>query len=149
MTTAQLPDTWFSRDLPVLVQAVRHFDATIQPLAAATVADRLGWPVERVAAAVRALARDGYVQDLPDFDSEGGREMAGVSAQAYREVGAWPSAETMADRLLAALQTAVDNAPDDEARSRGRRVLDAVRAAGPGFLRDVGSGVITNLITSA
>src|SRR3712207_5197422 len=53
-----LPDTWFSRDLPVLIEAVRHFDTTTQPLAAATVADSLGWPVEKVRSEERRVGKE-------------------------------------------------------------------------------------------
>lgn len=144
-----LPDTWFSRDLPVLIEAVRHFDGTHQPLQAAAVAERLGWPVETVTAAVRALARGDYVQEMElALGTAGGDYIAGVSAQAYRAAGAWPNVDTMADRLHAALQAAVDNAPDAEARSRARRALEAVCSAGRDFMVDVASGVVTGQITA-
>ncbi len=120
-----LPDTWFSRDLPVLIEAVRHFDASSQPLAAATVADRLGWEADKVTAAVRALARGGYVEELGvGLGTAGGDYLARVSADAYRATGAWPSVDTMTDRILAALQQAVDQAPEGEAKSRARRALE-------------------------
>ncbi len=54
-----LPDTRFSRDRSVLIEAVRHFDTITRPLAANMVAERVGWEAETVSAAIRALARGG------------------------------------------------------------------------------------------
>jgi hypothetical protein len=143
-----LPDTWFSRDLPVLVEAVRHFDAVNQPLSADTVAETLGWDVETVMAAVRALDRGGLVQDMVGGGAPGAW-IGAVSADAYRAAGAWPSPDTAADRLLAALQAAVDKAPEgSEAKTRARRILDGVVAAGRDFAVDVASGVVTGQITT-
>lgn len=140
------PDTWFSRDLAVLVEAVRHFDTIDQPLAANTVAENLGWEAETVSAAIRALARGGYVTEARTMARGGGMIMQ-VSAEAYREAGAWPNAETLADRLLTAMQQAIDQAPAGEAKSRARRAMEAVRSAGRDFIVDVASGVTTGTIT--
>jgi hypothetical protein len=144
-----LPDTWFSRDLPVLIEAVRHFDASRQPLAATTVAERLTWETDRVTAAMRALSRGGYVEELGvGLGTAGGDYIARVSADAYRATGAWPSVDTMTDRILAALQQAVDQAPEGEAKGRARRALEAFRSAGRDFLVDVASGIVSGTITS-
>ena len=124
-----LPDTWHSRDLPVLVEAVRHFDAVNQPLSADTLAETLGWDVEAVMAAVRALDRGGYVTTMRGAEAPESW-VGAVSADAYRAAGAWPSPDTAADRLLAALQAAVDKAPEgSEAKTRARRLLDGLLAA--------------------
>jgi hypothetical protein len=140
----------------VLIEAVRHFDAArdpgafIPPLAAVTVAEHLGREVEDVMAAVRALARGGYVEEMrASMSSKAGSRIKQVSAEAYRAVGAWPSPDTAADRLLAALQAAVDNAPEGEAKNRARRILDGFRAAGRDFLVDVASGVVTGQISGS
>ncbi|MCZ2850002.1 hypothetical protein [Modestobacter sp. VKM Ac-2978] len=144
-----MPDRWFSRDLPVLVEAVRHFDTYTDPLAADTVAERLGWDVEEVMAAVRALSRGGYVKEQrATMASRPGDTIKNVSPEAYREAGAWPSPDTAADRLLAALQAAVDKAPEGEAKNRARRILDGVVAAGRDFAVDVAGGVVTGQITT-
>jgi hypothetical protein len=143
-----LPDTWFSRELPVLVEVVRHFDSTHQPLAATAIAQDLGWEVETVTAGVRALIRGGYVEELGIDMGPGGAWIGQVSGQAYREVGAWPSVETAADRLLAALEAAVENAPEGEPKSRAKRIRDGFLAAGRDFAVDVASGVLTGQITT-
>jgi hypothetical protein len=78
-----------------------------------------------------------------------GSWIGAVSADAYREAGAWPSPDAAAGRLLAALQAAVDQAPDGEATSRARRALEAVRSAGRDFLVDVASGVVTGQISGS
>jgi hypothetical protein len=143
-----LPDTWFSRDLPVLIEAVRHFDGTNQPLAATTIAADLGWQVEKVTAAVRALVRGGYVEELGISMGPGGEWIGQVAGEAYREVGAWPSVDTAADRLLAALDAAVENAPEGEPKSRAKRIRDGFLSAGRDFAVDVASGVLTGQITT-
>lgn len=143
-----LPDTWFSRELPVLVEVVRHFDAVNQPLSADTVAETLCWDVETVMAAVRALDRGGLVRDMVGGGAPGAW-IGAVSADAYRATGAWPTPDTAADRLLAALQAAVDKAPEgSEAKTRARRILNGVVAAGRDFAVDVASGVVTGQITT-
>ncbi len=145
-----LPDTWFSRELPVLVEAVRHFDLSTETLTAADVAGTLGWDEETVRAAVRALVRGGYVREQrATMASLPGDTIEQVSAEAYRAAGAWPNVETVADRLLAALQKAVDQAPEGEAKSRARRALDAFLAAGRDFAVDVASGVATGAISGS
>jgi hypothetical protein len=143
-----LPDSWFSRDLPVLIKVVRHFDVTHQPLAATTIAEELGWEVDKVTAAVRALIRGGYVAELGIDAGPGGEWIGQVSGQAYREVGAWPSVDAAADRLLAALDAAVERAPEGEPKSRAKRIRDGFLAAGRDFAVDVASGVLTGQITS-
>ncbi|MBM7804967.1 DNA-binding GntR family transcriptional regulator [Geodermatophilus bullaregiensis] len=147
---ALLPDAWFSRDLPVLVEAVRHFDTSTQALTASSIAERMGWDVETVRASVRALARGGYVvEQRASMSSLPGGSIKQVSAEAYREAGAWPTAEAVADRLLAALQKAVDQAPEGEAKGKARRALDAFLAAGRDFAVDVASGVATGAISGS
>jgi hypothetical protein len=144
---ALLPDSWFRRDLPVLIEAVRHFDASSQPLPATAVAELLGWDVPTVQSAVRALARGGYVEELGiGLGSAGGDYIARVSADAYREAGAWPSPDNAADRLLAALQAAVEKASEGEPKNRARRILDGFVAAGRDFAVDVAAGVVTGQI---
>ena len=90
-----------------------------------------------------------YMQDAPDLDSLGGNCITTVSEQAHREAGAWPNVDSVADRILTALQAAVDNAPEGEPRSRAKRALEAFGAAGRDFLVDVASGVTTGAVTSA
>jgi hypothetical protein len=143
-----LPDSWFSRELPVLIEVVRHFDSTHQPLAATVIANDLGWEVEKVKAGVRALIRGRYVEELGIDMGQGGEWIGQVSADAYRVTGAWPSADTAADRLLAALDAAVERAPEGEPKSRAKRIRDGFLAAGRDFAVDVASGVLTGQITT-
>jgi hypothetical protein len=75
-----------------------------------------------------------------------GRFRTDIAAKGQREVGQWPSPDTAADRLLATLETAVEKAPTEEAKSRAKRALEAVRGAGRDFLVDVASGVVTGQI---
>ena len=57
-------------------------------------------------------------------------------------MGAWPSPEQLVDRLLYARADAAGNAHSDEERSRARRALDALRAAGRDVLVNATGGAL-------
>lgn len=89
--------------------------------------------------------RDATFQPTLSGAEAPGSWVGAVSANA----GAWPSPDTAADRLLAALQAAVDKAPEgSKAKTRARRLLDGFLAAGRDFAVDVASGVVTGQITT-
>jgi hypothetical protein len=58
-------------------------------------------------------------------------------------VGLWPTPDTAADRLLAALGQAADRATDPEQKTRLRRTAELLRDAG----RDITVGVATAVLT--
>ncbi len=64
----------------------------------------------------------------------------GVTDEARRAVGQWPTAERIVDRLVQGLLDAADQEPDEQKRSRLRAVAEGLR----GFARDVAVGVISN-----
>lgn len=140
-----LDDVWTSRDFPVLLEAARLIEAGAsyvfeQPLAAATGLDR-----DQVIRAIVTLQRGGYVEARLNRgdDRVTSATIVDISPQGMREVGLWPSPETGAERLLAALDTLVEQAPNEAERSRWRKIRDGVAGAGRDVLISIAATVIT------
>jgi hypothetical protein len=127
-----VPDVWFTRDLPVLRAIARLVD---EPKHGGNpylgqVVPASGLPKQEVAAAARALADAGYVQVLTTYSGEIVR-FTGVSAEARRLAGLWPTPQGEWDRLLEQLAARAENAPTDVERARWRAFADAAAAVGP------------------
>jgi hypothetical protein len=134
--------TWESRDLPILDAIVRHFEESDDPYPPGipteeTFAEVTGRDVREVRKAVQNL-RQSYlvVQDGGLGDSM----IMGVTDEARRAVGLWPTPEGIVDRLVQGLLDAADQEPDEHKRSRLRAVAEGLG----GFARDVAVGVISN-----
>lgn len=112
-----------------------------------------GFEDATVQKALQALAdEDPPFFDFSDASSMAGRFIAAVAnptGHARRTVGAWPTAESLADRLVSALTQAADNEPDEEKRgwlkktalwlgSAGRDI--AVDIAGTALAKSTGAG---------
>jgi hypothetical protein len=139
--------TWETRDLPVLEAIVRLYDEGNQAVEARELTERTGFDYETVQQALWALA---YEQppffDPIDTSTFGARDMAAVrsvSGHARRTVGAWPTPEGLADRIIAALNEAADNEPDEVKKGKLRRGAEAVGGVGKGVITDVLAQVIT------
>ncbi|WP_020387712.1 hypothetical protein [Kribbella catacumbae] len=65
------------------------------------------------------------------------------TGHARRVVGAWPTPESLADRIIAALNDAADNEPDEAKKGKLRRAAEAVAGVGRDILTDVTAQVIT------
>jgi hypothetical protein len=136
-----LSDTWHSRDLPVLRELARICDerpggASSHDLSRAT---DLG--IDQVGNALRALESGGYV--TVTWVRQGIGRATGVSAEARRLVGLWPTPETALERMVAALEAIADNADDEDTRTRARKILEGLTGAG----RQIGIGVATAVVT--
>jgi hypothetical protein len=123
---------WFTRDLPVLRAIARLVD---EPQYGGNpylgqVVPASGLPKPDVQAAARALADAGYVQVLTTYSGEIVR-FTGVSAEARRLVGLWPTPQGEWERLLEQAGTRAENAPTDVERARWRAFADAAAAVGP------------------
>lgn len=68
-----------------------------------------------------------------------------VTAKGRREVGLWPSPETAADRLMAALEQAIEQA-EGEQKTRLQKVRDGLAKAGRDVIIGIASGVATGQI---
>jgi hypothetical protein len=137
--------TWEPRDLPVLDEVVRFYEEEShgQIPSAQTIADRLGMDPQQVAKAVRALAPT-YLVVSPSMGGPESLGIDGVTDEARRAAGQWPTAEGIVDRLVQGLLDAADQEPDEQKRSRLRAVAEGLG----GFVRDVAVGVISNAATA-
>jgi hypothetical protein len=127
-----LSDVWFTRDLPVLRAIARLVDGPEHggnPYLGQVV-PASGLPKPEVAAAARALAAAGYVQVLTTYSGEIVR-FTGISAEARRLAGLWPTPQGEWERLLEQLSARAENAPTEVERSRWRAFAEAAAAVGP------------------
>ncbi len=127
-----LPDTWFRRDLPVLRAVARLVDGPEHggnPYLGQVV-PASGLPKPDVLAAARALAGAGYVEVLTTYSGEIVR-FTGISPEARRLAGLWPTPQSEWERLVEQLTARAANAPTDVERARWRAFADAAAAVGP------------------
>ena len=126
-----LDDVWFTRDLPVLRAIARLVDGPEHGGAPylGQVVPASGLPKPDVVAAARALVAAGYVEALTNYSGEIVR-FTGISDEARRLVGLWPTPQGEWERLLEQLATRAEKAPTDVERQRWRVLSDAARALG-------------------
>jgi hypothetical protein len=122
---------------------VRYFEESDDPYLPGipteeTFAEVTGRDVREVRKAVQNL-RESYlmVQDGGMGDS---MMILGVTDEARRAVGQWPSPEGIVDRLVQGLLDAAAREPDERKRSRLRAVAEVLG----GFARDLAVGVLSN-----
>lgn len=139
-------DTWLRWDLPVLtavidgMQADRH-TRTVSP---AEIVRRTGFTNDEVADALDRLGNSSpaYV-DGPRLASGAFQYINQVTAAAREKVGQWPTPETLADQIVAALLQAAEDETDTVQEGKLRRVAEAVSDAG----KMVIVGALTNYLT--
>ncbi|MGY1834991.1 hypothetical protein ACI79P_07770 [Blastococcus sp. SYSU DS0510] len=127
-----LPDVWFTRDLPVLRAIARLVDEPKHggaPYLLGSVVPGSGLPKADVVAAARALASAGYIEPLTNHAGDIVR-ITGISAEARRLAGLWPTPQGEWERLLEQLAARAANAPTDVERQRWQAFADAARAVG-------------------
>ena len=126
-----LDDAWFSRDLPVLRAIARLVDSPAHGGAPymGQVVPASGLPKADVAAAARALLSAGYVEALTNVAGDVVR-FTGISPEARRLAGLWPTPQGEWDRLLEQLAARAQHAPTEVERDRWRALDSAARAVG-------------------
>ncbi len=127
-----LDDAWFPRDLPVLRAIARLVDEPASGGAPylGQVVPASGLPKADVVAAARALLAAGYVEALTNYSGEIVR-FTGISPEARRLSGLWPTPQGEWDRLLEQLAARAENAPTEVERGRWQAFADAAQAVGP------------------
>jgi hypothetical protein len=127
-----LDDVWFKRDLPVLRAIARLVDSPSHGGAPylGQVVPASGLPKPEVAAAARALVSAGYVQALTNVAGDVVR-FTGMSPEARRLAGLWPTPQGEWDRLREQLEARAANAPTEVERGRWRAFAEAAEAVGP------------------
>jgi hypothetical protein len=128
-----LPDTWFTRDLPVLRAIARLVDEPKHggsPYLLGAVVPASGLPKADVVAAAKALVSAGYAEALTNHAGDIVR-FTGISPEARRLAGLWPTPQGEWDRLLEQVTVRAENAPTEVERQRWRALADAATAIGP------------------
>ena len=139
-----LSDTWFTRDLPVLRAIARLVDEPKHggaPYLLGSVVPGSGLPKADVIAAAKALAAAGYVEPLTNHAGDIVR-ITGISAEARRLAGLWPTPQGEWERLLEQAALRAERAPTDVERERWRAFADAAQAVGP----DAGALLMQSLV---
>ncbi|WP_205874434.1 hypothetical protein [Mycobacterium camsae] len=127
-----MEDTWANRDLPVLQAVVQIYEETGRHLTRARdIARKTGFDEDTTQRALRAL------QTVPFFEkgptAMGGQVIAvgPPIGTAYQVAGAWPTPESMVERLIAAFEAAAnDEQLDEPERTRARKILDGLLSGG-------------------
>jgi hypothetical protein len=142
-----MSSTWETRDLPVLKAIVAIEEESGRFAMVDAIAERTGLDDEQVQRAVGALSREEpSLFEVIDASSMGGTHYAGagdITGHARRVVGAWPTPESLADRLIAALEDTAANGEDEEHRSWAKRALEGGKGVGKGVLTSVLVKVLT------
>jgi len=128
-----LPDVWFTRDLPVLRAIARLVDDSAHgssPYLLGSVVPASGLPKAEVIAAAKALVSAGYAEALTNHAGEIVR-ITGISAEARRLAGLWPTPQGEWDRLAEQVTARAEHAPTEVERARWRAFADAAAAIGP------------------
>lgn len=135
----EMIDSWTSWDQPILHSIVARYEADGHVTAQQVLEDTgLDWHI--VGRRVRVL-RGRWID--ADMDPGDGFTIFGISDEARTTLGAWPSPERAADRLLAAVQEAIEQAATPEERGRLEKVRDGLASVGRDLLVSIGSAVIT------
>ena len=143
-TQRRRPDRWFSNDLPVLFAVADMLDTRDEVQAEYLTVD--GLDEDAVSASMVRLYRNGYLEGI-DTTTMGGASVmvTALSERGMREVGEWPTPESAAERILAGIEAAAADAPDEPTRSKLRA---AAAVLGQGAL-DTGTNVLATVLAKA
>ncbi len=143
-----MDSTWETRDRPVLDAIVRYYDeddsAEIPDVE--TFAKITGMDPGQVGRAVRALSPR-FIKTGPTMGGLTEVPIMGVTDEARQVVGQWPSPESVADRIVAALLEAADRDPDERKRTKLRAAAETLGSFGRDLLINVAANVATKPIS--
>jgi hypothetical protein len=144
---ADLVTTWANRELPILREALRRLDAGAFWADTERIREELAFDAPQMRAGLKALEDASPPYIGVDYLMGGGpNRVAGritsVSERARRELGTWPTPESLVDRLAAALAEAADAEQEPQRKGRLRAGAEAL----VGFGRDIAVGVIANQV---
>lgn len=139
-----MEETWTSRDLPVLRAIVEVFERTGRVMHPNEIVQQSGLTGDQVERALNALEGENppFITKL-DRRASGGISLIGrPTGHARRAVGAWPSAETMADQIVQALEEAAEREPDTERKSWLRQSASYLGNAGRDLAIEIGATAV-------
>jgi DNA-binding MarR family transcriptional regulator len=133
-------DTWASRELPILRAALQQIEAGESFVKFGTLTEELGIDRGQLTIALRALDDAGYIEAY--FSMGGAVAVKNVTERTRRELGAWPSANSLLEQLVAALTAAAEAEPEPEKKSKLRGAADVLA----GMARDIAVTAIASRI---
>lgn len=139
-----MEETWTGRDLPVLRAIVEVFERTGSVMRPNEIVQQSGLTGDQVESALNALEGEDppFITKL-DRRASGGISLIGrPTGHARRAVGAWPSAETMADQIVRALEEAAEREPDAERKGWLRKSASYLGNAGRDLAVEIGATAI-------
>ena len=144
-----MESTWETRELPVLEAVVRYFDENsgvllpqISDLAEITGRD----PIEVYRAAKALSPTYLRLSEVMSGADPNPHTVIAITDEARRAVGQWPSAEAVADRIVAALMEAADREPDERKRTKLRAAAETLGSFGRDLLVNAAANVATKPI---
>jgi hypothetical protein len=137
--TKGVPSTWATVEWPILTTAVRAAQKG-ESADLGALQEELGMAWGAFQAVVRRLETANYIGCY--WQGGGGGSITHVHERALRETGAWPGPGAAVDQLVAAMNRAAEDAPDDDRRSRFRQVADGLG----GVARDLAVDVLAKVI---
>lgn len=142
-------DTWVTRDLPVLRAIVDLYEEDGDQISIRAIERRSGMDGDTVQRALRRLmTRPSFLGDVTNTAQGIIVYIEAPTADALRVAGAWPSPETMVERLVAALEdAAADDGRPDEQRSKLKQLAVGVRSVGYQVAIGALGGAGGNLLT--
>jgi hypothetical protein len=129
--SAEIPETWTTRELPVLTNILRRFDAgeLLVDLEDVRAELQMTGPQMRAAATALRDAWPPYIElELSGgwTDDHAGGVVLRVHERTRRELGSWPSPESVLDQLVAALREAAEREREPDRKGRLRAAADAL-----------------------
>ena len=140
--------TWFDRDLPVLETTVALLNEVGHPgfIEVRSIAARTGRDPQQVLQALLAMEEEYVTLQWVGGGAPNLHKVTRVTPAARRAVGQWPSAEGFSDRLLSAMQEALDRESDPIRRSKLRSATAALTGMGREVLAAVVSAAMSEHI---
>jgi hypothetical protein len=123
---------------------VELYEETGQIVSPNQIEAKTGLAAEVVQSALRALDSEQppYVTKMQRYSSGHVVMIGAPTGHARRAVGAWPTAETIADRLVSALDEAADREPDPERKGWLSKTAAYLGNAGRDLAVEIGATAI-------
>jgi hypothetical protein len=145
MTAGPLPDKWYSRDFPMLIEVTRRIDETGDPVSMDDVNEALGMTIEEAWSAIGALHRAGFLVGV-----QAGNEwvaVVDVTGKAYQATGLHPGDDDIA-ALVAMFTAAAEETSDPAEKTRLRALAIGIRDVSSDVLKRVAAAYIASRIPS-
>lgn len=146
--TTALVSTWTTRELPILRAALERLDVGAHFVSLEEIRAAAGLDVAQMRAGLNALEQASPPYVSVSYTMGGGTthipgHLDSVSERARRELGTWPSAETVVDRLAKALADAADQEQEPARKGKLRVAAEALVSFGRVISVDVLAKQIT------